>query len=196
MTSTEAIQNLAFLLDLSKNPFFPSGGIIMWSGTLATIPAGWVLCDGTHGTPNLSGRFILGYNAADVGGAKPDPSSGSGGVIPFTSLHANKMLDASGEEMHTLSLNEMPSHAHTYTAAGWAGHATLAAAAAGDWGNKNGQPTDTSYIGGNANVPKNPLIDLSGNQVKDSTGNLVMVAGTSPHNNMPPYFVLAFIMKT
>ena len=29
----------------------PSGGIIMWSGTIVSIPAGWALCDGTNGTP-------------------------------------------------------------------------------------------------------------------------------------------------
>lgn len=38
----------------------PSGVIVMWSGTLATIPDGWHLCDGTNGTPDLRDRFILG----------------------------------------------------------------------------------------------------------------------------------------
>ena len=30
----------------------PSGGIIMWSGSIASIPSGWALCDGTSGTPD------------------------------------------------------------------------------------------------------------------------------------------------
>jgi hypothetical protein len=38
----------------------PTGGIIMWSGTIATIPAGWALCDGSNGTPDLRNRFIAG----------------------------------------------------------------------------------------------------------------------------------------
>ncbi len=38
----------------------PRGAIIMWSGTLNNIPSGWALCDGTNGTPNLQGRFIVG----------------------------------------------------------------------------------------------------------------------------------------
>ena len=38
----------------------PIGGIIMWAGNPATIPAGWALCNGTNGTPDLSGRFIVG----------------------------------------------------------------------------------------------------------------------------------------
>lgn len=36
----------------------PKGGIIMWSGT--TVPDGWVLCDGSSGTPNLKEKFIIG----------------------------------------------------------------------------------------------------------------------------------------
>ena len=50
----------------------PSGAIIMWSGTLASIPEGWVLCDGTTGTPNLTERFVygvsLGENPGLIGG--------------------------------------------------------------------------------------------------------------------------------
>jgi hypothetical protein len=37
----------------------PSGGIIMWSGTIASIPVGWALCDGANGTPDLTDKFIL-----------------------------------------------------------------------------------------------------------------------------------------
>ena len=37
----------------------PQGGIIMWSGTIASIPAGWVLCDGANGTPDLTDKFIV-----------------------------------------------------------------------------------------------------------------------------------------
>ena len=37
----------------------PKGGIIMWSGTIATIPFGWALCDGNNGTPNLIDKFVI-----------------------------------------------------------------------------------------------------------------------------------------
>lgn len=48
----------------------PSGIIVMWSGTRATIPPGWVLCDGTNGTPDLQERFIYGIlNKEDPGTA-------------------------------------------------------------------------------------------------------------------------------
>jgi hypothetical protein len=50
--------------------YVPVGGIIMWSGTIATIPSGWHLCDGTEGTPNLTNRFIVCADADDGGVAK------------------------------------------------------------------------------------------------------------------------------
>jgi hypothetical protein len=42
----------------------PSGGIILWSGSIATIPSGWYLCDGANGTPNLTNRFIIAADAS------------------------------------------------------------------------------------------------------------------------------------
>jgi hypothetical protein len=53
--------------------FIPSGGIIMWSGSIASIPAGWYLCDGLNSTPDLRDRFVVGagttYAVADTGGS-------------------------------------------------------------------------------------------------------------------------------
>ena len=38
----------------------PSGSIVLWSGSIGSIPVGWYLCDGTNGTPNLKNSFIVG----------------------------------------------------------------------------------------------------------------------------------------
>lgn len=43
----------------------PSGVVVGWSGTVATIPIGWLLCDGTLGTPDLRDRFIIGAAAGN-----------------------------------------------------------------------------------------------------------------------------------
>jgi hypothetical protein len=40
----------------------PRGGIILWSGAVTNVPAGWALCDGLNGTPDLRDRFVLGHN--------------------------------------------------------------------------------------------------------------------------------------
>jgi hypothetical protein len=53
--------------------FIPSGGIIMWSGSIASIPSGWYLCDGLNSTPDLRDRFVVGagttYAVAATGGS-------------------------------------------------------------------------------------------------------------------------------
>jgi len=53
----------------STGIYVPSGLIALWSGTLATIPEGWILCDGTEFTPNTNGRFIYGTNGIEDPGA-------------------------------------------------------------------------------------------------------------------------------
>lgn len=52
---------------------FIAGMIILWSGSAASIPSGWALCDGTSGTPDLRNRFIVGagdtYAVGTTGGS-------------------------------------------------------------------------------------------------------------------------------
>lgn len=43
----------------NANTGMPAGGIIMWSGTIASIPLGWALCDGATGTPDLTDKFVI-----------------------------------------------------------------------------------------------------------------------------------------
>lgn len=47
----------------------PRGAILIWAGQKADIPPGWALCDGTRGTPDLSGRFLMAtqYDDGDTG---------------------------------------------------------------------------------------------------------------------------------
>lgn len=66
----------------------PTGGIIMWSGSIGSIPSGYVICDGTNGTPDLRDRFIVGagtsYSVGNGGGFA------SSGVV--TSVGTNNPL--------------------------------------------------------------------------------------------------------
>lgn len=55
----------------------PTGGIILWSGTIASVPAGWQVCDGTNGTPNLQGLFVVG-----AGATSPAATGGMGLINP------------------------------------------------------------------------------------------------------------------
>lgn len=60
----------------------PQGAIVMWSGLIAAIPAGWKLCDGTSGTPDLRSRFIRGAPAATDPGAVGGADSHVHSLVP------------------------------------------------------------------------------------------------------------------
>lgn len=66
----------------------PSGAIAILAPGLS-VPAGWVLCDGQNGTPDLRGKFIYGCGS--------DSEKGTEG----------------GEEQHKLTTAEVPKHSHT-----------------------------------------------------------------------------------
>ncbi len=86
----------------------PSGGIIMWAGTIANIPDGYVICDGNNGTPNLLARFVEGVatastNPGTTGGATNKTTAGhthgtvaveaGSGANPYTSSATDTIAD-------------------------------------------------------------------------------------------------------
>ena len=73
---------------------FVSGMIILWSGAADAIPTGFTLCDGQNNTPDLRGRFVVGFH----------DSNGDYDVD-----------DTGGAETVTLSIAQMPNHKHTTT---------------------------------------------------------------------------------
>jgi len=79
---------------LSGIEAFVTGMIILWSGASDNIPTGFALCDGNNGTPNLSGRFVVGFDA----------SNGDYDVD-----------DTGGAESVTLTINQIPAHKHDTT---------------------------------------------------------------------------------
>lgn len=60
----------------------PAGTIVMYNGT-SGIPAGWAICDGTEGTPNLTGNFIKASETAGETGEFIPASSGSSTETPI-----------------------------------------------------------------------------------------------------------------
>ena len=85
------------------------GIIVAWSGTVDSIPAGWVLCDGANGTPDLRDKFIVGARQDDQGVAKTmvlGSLSQTGGSIS----HNHGGTTGS----HVLTIAEIPPHSHGY----------------------------------------------------------------------------------
>lgn len=164
----------------ANNALIPTGAIIMWSGN--TAPAGWALCDGTYQsgiyTPDLRGRFVVGYNPALPDYDLPGNKSTVGGTIAS---------DTGGEEKHTLTAAEsgMPSHSHTSPPHGHGSANGVYASGPG--------PTDV-YAMGNAECCTNagtpPFSSVSVSIDPAAAQN-----ASQAHENRPPYYVLAYIIK-
>lgn len=75
--------------------FIPKGIICLWYGSLASIPSGWTLCDGTDDTPDLRDSFVVGA------GTTYDPHDWGGQTIhrhPFTGDgHFHRLLVPGGD---------------------------------------------------------------------------------------------------
>jgi hypothetical protein len=76
----------------------PSGLIAQWHGLISAIPTGWVLCDGTNSTPNLSDKFIMGTTSQGT------------------------MNSTGGSNTTTLTSTQLPAHTHTGTTASSGAH--------------------------------------------------------------------------
>lgn len=78
----------------------PPGAIIMWSPTAGAIPNGWAACDGTNGTPDLRGKFIVAATNDLIPGTTSSETISSTGTINGSS------------DPHVLTESEIPSHYH------------------------------------------------------------------------------------
>jgi len=76
---------------------FPSGMILIWSGAIVNIPAGYVLCDGNNGTPDLRNRFVVGAGdtyAVDASGGAINHTHNFTGDGHFHTHPAGSGMDA------------------------------------------------------------------------------------------------------
>ena len=153
---------------------FVAGMIMMWAGTIATIPSGWYLCDGSNGTPDLRNKFIIGANADDSGVAK---TSVTGSATQSGGSKDSVVVS----HTHTASVSD-PSHNHEYIS--------------GNVGGTNQHlQTYTGPVGSSGYTSSRDQVvaiypAYTGISVSNSTEG---VSGTNA--NLPPYYALAYIMK-
>jgi hypothetical protein len=140
----------------------PSGVILLWSGSIGSIPTGYVLCNGSNGTPDLRDRFIVGAGSTYAVNA----SGGSADAIVVSHTHTAS----------STSVVTDPGHTH---------------------------PAQMQSTSGAFGPGAFSVFYTSGNTSSATTGVTVATtttnasAGTSGTNaNLPPYYALAYIMKT
>lgn len=162
-TNTTQIASTAFVQ--SAIGVALSGVIVMWSGSVASIPTGWLICDGSNGTPDLRNRFVIGAGSTySVGG-----TGGSADAVVVSHTHTATSTDSG--------------HTHTVT-----GDSFVYQFPYGSALNIRGD-----YNAVRANTITNPV-------TSSGTANIsttVASSGVSATNaNLPPYYALAFIMKS
>lgn len=145
----------------------PTGGIIMWSG--ATVPVGWLLCDGANGTPDLRDRFIVGSGSTYATGA-----TGGAATVALTS----QQIPA---HTHTVTGTTSSDGAHTHT-----GTVGLTFGGAHPTGFEEGRGSPDWAVG---------AMGSAGAHTHTVTGTAAATGGGLGHENRPPYYALAFIMK-
>jgi microcystin-dependent protein len=150
---------------------FPTGGIIMWSGSIASIPAGWALCNGTLGTPNLEDRFVVGAGAGYAVNAQ-------GGSISHN--HGGNTAP------YALTVNDIAAHDHLMVAPGVSNAPLTTTSPLSQQRTAGG---DTEYVlQGGAGSGSIGLTSSTGAGAGHSHG-------INSSGNLPPYYALAFIMK-
>ena len=159
--------------------FLPAGLIVMWSGTIGIIPAGWALCDGAGGRPNLLAKFVRG-----VATAITDPG-GTGGA-----------------DSATLTATELPAHDHGgATGAQSADHshsgttgASYVLNNAGSGGSNNGATILNSY--GANNTGSHTHSFTTGGVSVGHTHAISSAGSGQAFSILPTYLALAYIIKT
>lgn len=180
------------------NVYLPAGIIAIWAGSIASIPAKWIVCDGTGGiTPDLRNRFIMG---AGAGAQAPGAVGGASTATPTITVDA-----------HVLTTTEMPAHSHGVNDPGHAhgvsdpGHR--------HWMNTTGaayassaflQAPTTKNDPGTAIYATSPEVTgvsiqgaFTGISIQNagSGGGHAHTASSSAISILPPWYALCYIMR-
>ena len=163
---------------------FPSGGIVLWSGSIAAIPSGWALCNGSNGTPDLRNRFVVGAGSSYA----VDATGGSADAIAVS-------------HTHTFSATTGSAGAHQHFVAG-------GTYSGGNSGSLESNPNNTLKVGDNLGGNQNQYnlqsvttaadkgkTDSAGAHTHTVSGTTASAGSSGTNANLPPYYALAYIMK-
>ena len=148
----------------------PLGIISPWSGNFSSIPAGWSVCNGENGTPDLRDRFVV--------GAGDSYSLGETGGQNAVSLSENQ-IPSHSHALGSLSSSSAGEHTHTYNR----------------WNDFRGRQSGGSTSLGWRNT-QTLQTGQSGAHTHGVTGSTALSGDGQPHENRPPYYALYYIMAT
>ena len=182
-TSNTTVATTAFVRSI-----IPAGVIMLWSGSVASIPSGWYLCDGNNSTPDLRNRFIVGAGSTYAVAA----TGGSADATLVSHTHTATVSDPTHNHSASSSVSD-PGHSHSF------GSTFVYNVPSGSQLNIRG---DYNAVRGDYTAP---VLNAATTGVSVSTTNTAASTGISVSNsssgssatnaNLPPYYALAYIMK-
>ena len=165
----------------------PLGGIVVWTG--ASPPQGWALCNGQTAngrrTPDLRSRFVLGHG------------QGSG-------LTARSVGQVGGQEAYVLNYNNFAPHRHVFDPPGlwiesggghshsYATHSRMNTSDRGVDGSGLARGNESRTLTASRDVSHQDRNHQHQTTVSAESGPS---GGGQPHNTMPPFYTLAYIMR-
>ena len=175
--------------------FIPSGAIVIWSGSAASIPAGWVICDGLNSTPNLRDRFVVGAGTTYAVGA-------TGGQNTITDVPAHThgvgtLANASdGTHTHNGTTSNTGAHQHNSdpvstnqaNASNNVSYTTATSSASGNAG--------TSVLTSSAGAHSHTFTTDSAGAHTHAISGSTASTGSASVDVRPLYYALCYIMKT
>lgn len=202
-------------IQLPQDNSIPSGVIAMWSGASNAIPAGWVLCDGQNGAPDLRNRFIVGagssYSVGATGGSdtvslntNQIPAHSHGFSLSAASAGAHTHGHTFGVSLRNLKASNGGAHTHTTTA--YQHDYTDNVGSQDQYGvsSSSYQNAPVSFTSSRAgdhthtitgSVSLTGSISSGGAHTHSVSGSISNSGGGQAHENRPPYYALCFIMK-
>jgi hypothetical protein len=187
-TSVGSVSTSSLKVGLITNAHVPYGLILIWSGSQASIPTGWALCDGSNDTPDLRDLFVIGggqtYTAPnDTGGANS---------ITFTTSHIpshyHDYSTGTQSAYHTHYISD-GSHSHATRATDYGGRVDGTTCQAGQTYEQYGFNTRAAYTN----------LNLSGNSTTHTHSFQTSYSGAASPTAFdlkPAYYALCYMMKT
>jgi len=170
----------------------PSGAIMIWYGSLAAIPSGWVLCDGNNGTPDLRDVFVIGagatYNPGNTGGTSSISVSIGATTLTQAQMPSHTHIGTASDSGHVHPISD-PTHEHSVvenTIFVLGGPNPQGVFGTDHTAQTNPASTGVSVQTGYANVSVG---------ISTAGGDQSHTHSVSTGTNLPPFRALAYIMK-
>jgi microcystin-dependent protein len=209
-TSLASTEFVTRAINAALTGLIPVGIIVLWNGSVATIPTKWQFCDGTNGTPDLRDRFVVGaggaYAVDAIGGQASvalsvdnmpahNHTGGTSGVGDHTH---GAWTDAQGYHGHSAGTYDAGNHNHQIlkgnsdTGAGGTVNSDNQHNSDG-WTEYAGNHSHGVWIAGDGSHGHNIGMNGAGAHSHSFTTN--NTGGSTAHENRPPYWAKAFIMR-